>query len=462
MGPERYAASGGIVLAGLAFVLAAIGALPYAGGFNDGSRLATTESLVSRGTFRIDDSMFATPSFELLEQGRPPYTPDIPDIARHGTLDKVRIDGHFYSDKPPILAVLTAGAYRLLMVFGLPAPRERPDVFCRTAAILSSGIAYAAAVGFMWVLGRHIGLTTGWRLVWLGSFALATVLPGYTRQVNPSLPQTAALAGLAVFMLRGVREWPRLAWGSLALAGTCAGFAYSLDLGSGPSLLACVTSGLFLRTRRIAAVGVFLLGAMPWMVTHHVLTYSIGRVWVPLGMVPEFLNWPGSPFDPSNMTGFWRHTPLGFVTYSVSLLFGNNGFLTRNLPLFLAVAFGWRVLKPVREQIELLSLLAWSAAAFGMYAVLSDNGGGGCLSIRWFVPLLVPGFWLLGRLLVECPWLRVDFVVLSVFGFLLACAMWTVGPWPSEDVPHRDLIVKTAVGTWVATHYALRRWARRA
>ncbi|MCE9562033.1 MAG: hypothetical protein K8U57_08255 [Planctomycetes bacterium] len=449
------------VLAGLAFSLAAVGALPYAGGFNDGSRLATTESLVDRGTLCIDDSIFATPSFGLLARGMPPYNPDIPNIETGGTLDKVRIDGHFYSDKPPILAILTAGAYRVLMFVGLPSPAERPDVFCRTATTLSSGISYAVAVGFMWVLGRLIGLPAGLRLIWLGSFALATVLPGYTRHVNPSLPQTAALAGLAVFLLRTAQALPRIAWGSLALAGTFAGFGYTLDLGGGPSLLACAAIGLFLRTRRIAAVGMFLLAAAPWIATHHALTYSVGRVWVPLGMVPEFLNWPGSPFDPSNMTGFWRHTPHGFVIYIWELLFSYKGLLTCNLPLFLALAGGWRVLTPTRQQIELISLLAWCVATFGMYAVLSDNRGGGCLSIRWFVPFLVPGFWLLGRLLVQRPRTRVDFVLLSAFGFLLAIGMWTVGPWPSYIVPYLEQIVFSALGTWVVIHLAVRLWARR-
>src|SRR5438552_12920693 len=127
------------VLAGLALGLAAAGARPYAGGFNDGSRLATAESLIDRGTLAIDDSVFVRPPPD-----RAPYPPELPHIHVHGTLDRVRIDGHFYSDKPMVPAVLTAAAYRVLMPLGLPRPGDRPDVFCRVATVLTCGLGYAA------------------------------------------------------------------------------------------------------------------------------------------------------------------------------------------------------------------------------------------------------------------------------------------------------------------------------
>ncbi|MBX9581899.1 MAG: hypothetical protein K2X87_16465, partial [Gemmataceae bacterium] len=192
---DRPAAAG--ALAGLALGLAAAGALPFADGYNDGSRLATAESLVDRGTLAIDDSVFVRPP-----PGRSPYTPDLPNLGAHGTLDKVRVGGRYYSDKPMVPAVLLAAAYRVLMLAGAPAPGDRPDVFCRWAAVLTSGVGYAAAVGCLWVLGRRAGLPPGWRLVWLAGFALGSVLPAYTRQVTAAAPQTGAVAGLAVCLVR--------------------------------------------------------------------------------------------------------------------------------------------------------------------------------------------------------------------------------------------------------------------
>src|SRR5689334_14474649 len=171
------------VLAGLAFALAALGAHDQPGGFNDGSRLATAESLIERGTLAIDDSVFVHPPPDLAERGLLPADPDPVYSLARGTKDKLLIDGHYYSDKPMIPAVVNAAAYRLLMFVGLARPDDRPDVFTRVSTILMCGIGYAVAVGCMWRLGQRVGLSPIWRLVWLGGFALATILPAYTRQL---------------------------------------------------------------------------------------------------------------------------------------------------------------------------------------------------------------------------------------------------------------------------------------
>src|SRR5690348_7365711 len=116
----------GVVLA--AAVVAVVSPDPYAGGWNDGSRLAAVESLAERGTFVIDDSIFVrVPAAE----GRPrPYPPDRPDLLEHGTLDKLRIGDHYYSDKSPVPSVLMAGVYRVWLALGGPTAAERPDLYC--------------------------------------------------------------------------------------------------------------------------------------------------------------------------------------------------------------------------------------------------------------------------------------------------------------------------------------------
>ena len=101
-----------------------------------------------------------------LDRGIHPYTPEFPKLLITGTLDRVRIADHFYSDKPMVPAILTAAAYRVLMFLGLPRPGERPDVFCWVSTFLTCGLSYAAAVACMWLLGRRAGLTPAWRLVW--------------------------------------------------------------------------------------------------------------------------------------------------------------------------------------------------------------------------------------------------------------------------------------------------------
>jgi hypothetical protein len=71
----------------------------------------------------IDDSIFVR-----VPAHGSPYDPNTPAL-RKGTLDMLFIREHFYSDKPPVSAVLLAGLYQLLQwAIGLSA-RDQPERF---------------------------------------------------------------------------------------------------------------------------------------------------------------------------------------------------------------------------------------------------------------------------------------------------------------------------------------------
>ena len=58
----------------------------------------------------------------------------------------------------------------------------------------------------------------------------------------------------------------------------------------------------------------------------------------------------------------------------------------------------------------------WGLGVWLVYAALSNNYGGVCCTIRWFVPLLAPAYFWLALLLRDLPQYRIDFVVLSGVG----------------------------------------------
>src|SRR5215813_9846320 len=89
-----------------AVLIAVASALPYAGSWNDGSRLAAVESIADRGTLAIDDSLFVRVPPETISRGVPPYPPQRRDLLTHGTRDRLFIRGHFYSDKPYVVSFL--------------------------------------------------------------------------------------------------------------------------------------------------------------------------------------------------------------------------------------------------------------------------------------------------------------------------------------------------------------------
>ena len=159
-----------IVVAALA--VAAIGARPFHGGANDGSRLATVEAVVDYHTLAIDRSHWF-------------------DAASNDKIRPAR-GGPYYSDKPPTLALMLAVPYLILHDgFGFRAA-EHEAVFDYLCTFLSCGLAYVAAAWCVYRLGRVVGLSPGWAAGLTASFALATVALSYSRNLNSNLPTLAA------------------------------------------------------------------------------------------------------------------------------------------------------------------------------------------------------------------------------------------------------------------------------
>src|SRR5262245_42244825 len=164
-------------------------ARPYAASDNDSSRLATVEALVDYHTLAIDDTVYVPPGSRQAPPDHPPFLvrkDDGWDNEKHrtGTLDKIRVNGHFYSDKPMLPAVVLVGPYWLMQqLFGLRA-RERPDLFALAMTLLLSGAPYVAAVAAVARTGRLLGVAPRLNLALTASFAFATVAAAYTRHLN--------------------------------------------------------------------------------------------------------------------------------------------------------------------------------------------------------------------------------------------------------------------------------------
>lgn len=287
-----------------AVIVAAASARRQAGGWNDGSRLATVESLVDHRTLAIDRSIFVAPPGND-PTARRPYALDEPALNRHGTGDKVLVGGHFYSDKPPVPALLMAALYGgLQWTTGLTA-RTRPDRFCYWMTLGSSGVAYVVAVWCIFLLAGALRLRSAPRVALTASFGLATLAPTYARSVNGHILLLAVAAALLLGLvaLADERRAGSFAGGHPLALGTLAGLGYSIDLGAGALLLVCALAVTAHRCRHIRAMTLFVLGALPWLALHHALNYAIGGTFGPVATVPEYFQWPGSTFTLQNLTG---------------------------------------------------------------------------------------------------------------------------------------------------------------
>lgn len=425
-----------VVLA--ATTIAAISARNFAGGWNDGSRLATIECLVDHHTLRIDRSIFVR-SPESVDSLPNPYAPGDENLRINGTQDKLLIGGHYYSDKPPVAAVALAGLYKALQSSAGLVARQNPERFCYLMTLASSGLAYVAAVSCVFRFAGLLGLDLRCCLGLTVSFGLATVALPYGRHLNAHEILLGVCAALMLAFTRLAHEAESGTWRLRRPIeiGLLAGLGYTIDLGVGPVLLLGSLGLVLVRTRRLSAAAVFVLAAAPWLVAHHVLNWYIGGTWTPASSHIAYLSWPGSPFTEQNITGGWHHQSAGrFVLYALDLLFGKQGFLSHNLPLFLTLPGFFLLWHRCPRQRPELVFAGWLAAlTWLLYAALSTNHSGACCSVRWFVPLLAPGYYVLVLLLRECPTSRREFLPLSAVGAVLGVDMWWHGPWYGKVLP---------------------------
>jgi hypothetical protein len=90
-----------------------------------------------------------------------------------------------------------------------------------------------------------------------------------------------------------------------------------------------------------------------------------------------------------------------------------------------------------------------------LYAVTSNNYSGVCCSIRWFVPFLAPGYYVLAILLRHRPDAAADLTILSAGGIMVGLLMWREGPWMVHLVPFFWPIQGAALLSW-----GVYRWRR--
>ncbi len=431
----------------VATLVAILSARPYAGGWNDGSRLATVESLVDQRTWAIDDSIFVQPA---RARAGSPYPAHEPALRARGTQDKLFIDGRYYSDKSPVPALFMAGIYQILQWTSGLVARDDPARFCYLLTLFSSGLAYVIAVISIDRLAMTLGTTT--RLLLTAGFALATMALPYARHANNHILLLAVCSALLLWLAPRTRA-------QLLAVGTLIGAGYTIDLGLGPVLVLSTVGLVAWRTRSVGAVLLLLAAALPWFALHHYLNWRIGGTFSPANAQVAYFAWSGAPFDSSNMTGRWAHESVGrFFLYALDLLFGKRGFFGHNLALYMAAPAAFLLLRRrVTERPEIWWAISFCVGGWFLYALTSNNHSGVAASIRWFIPFLAPAFFILVLTLRDFPRYRNDLLILTLFGFVIGALTWWKGPWMPRMVPGYWFILAGALLAWLVYRFSPRK-----
>ncbi len=352
--------------------------------WNDMSRIAAIESLAERGTWVIDQS---------------PWTEQMQD--------KVFLNGHFHSDKMPLLSVLGAGVYAVLR--STVGASLAPDCatsgkvcgyYWLTLVLVGIPAAMLLWLFFDYALGLSVPL---WQaIVATGALAWATMLFPYSLILNHHVPAAVclfasfyALAHTNRNSREGVHKGPRnvlLSFtregGTLAIAGVLAGLAVSFDA-LASILVASLCLIAFARARGNSIY--FALGMLLPLAVTALLNYQNGGTIIPAYMLTYGYTYPGSQW-PATIAG--NGTPDDVAQYAFKMLFGAQGLFAYEPILFFALAGLIVVLvKNARSMRLEAACIGLGFMALAIYLISSTgNLGGVAYGERWFIGAL-PLMW---------------------------------------------------------------------
>ncbi|MBI4559513.1 MAG: hypothetical protein HY706_18145, partial [Candidatus Hydrogenedentes bacterium] len=341
----------------------------YARSFGDPaySRLATVLSLTKFGTWYIDR----------------PLTEE-PNRFEQRTIDKVMVNGHLLSSKPPLLPLLMAGEYLAINhLAGWSLENDRDtDQILRIMAMTFMGLPYLLTLIFFakslqFVMSDAVG-----RAVALFALAFGTQLWGYSTNINNHVPGACAVM-IALYLALGMGS------GHLPLSparffyfGLAAGLVPTLDM---PATIFALPAALYLLVKFPKPTLTWATaGALLPVGAHLAIMVAVTGSPLPVQLRRDLYWYEGS---------FWRH-PRGIDAltepkgaYFFNMTFGRNGLFSLFPILLLGIVAAVRAIfrpaSPLRGHI-LAGLVSFSILT-AYYALNTSNYGGEAYGFRWFI-----------------------------------------------------------------------------
>jgi hypothetical protein len=355
-------------------------AQPYYGD-NDLSRWATIYSLGERGTYDIDKTPYPT------------------------SIDRVRLNGHYYSEKPPLLPTLLAGEYLLLknVSFGHLSFLKTPLTVTR---VLLASVNFVPLVIFLVLFSRLLDRLAPdpWiRAYTMTAAGLGTFLTGFSLVLN-----NHTVAGLSTFfaLYPAFRIWceGERSGRLFALAGFFAAFA-AVNEYPAAAFLVALGAGLLWKAPRQTMTWFLPFALLP-LLGHFWTNFHVTGDLRPAYLHGEAFQFPGSywTFDPiagrpmgvGPMDRIYESWPV----YLFHMLVGHHGIFSLS-PIFIFTLIGvWRLLRSRESSL-------WAFAALATFLTLLllvyytfffglRGYGGMCSGLRFF-------FWLIPLWLMLLP-----------------------------------------------------------
>jgi len=385
---------------------------------NDASRWDTVYYLVEHGTFEFMpgiDVPWAQRWGPTAKMSWAKETdPRVWDLPVFWTIDMIRVDGKYYSSKPPLLPTCVAGIVWAAQKVTGQTFHENPWLMERIVLVLVQVLPF---VVFLLLLRHHV-----WRLTdspYARNFCMAAAAFGtYLTPWLITFNNHVIAAGTAMVAVHAaIRIWydGKRQWWWFAIAGFFAAFTASIELPAGLLAVALFVALLVRDYRRTLTAGL-IAAAIPTaaaLYTNYLVTGSLSPAYASIGDKAGFYDYPGS---------YWRHeTGIDALAepkhvYLAHMLVGHDGFFI--LTPILVVCLVGLILHlrrprtgssdldrlaadptappgaaPPDRRLLAAFVLLLSLAIVAVYTATTNNYGGGCQGFRWLF-WLVP-FWLM-------------------------------------------------------------------
>jgi hypothetical protein len=362
---------------------------------NDRSRWATIYSLAERGTYQIDETPWPM------------------------TIDRVQLNGHFYSSKPALLPTLLAGEYLVLkkLSFGKLNFQDNPEAVIRT---IVATVNLAPMVIFLILYSRFLDRLS--LNLWVRTYAmvaagLGTYLTGFSITLNN---HTIAAFSSFFALYPAFLIWSdkrRNGW-LFAVAGFFAAFT-AVNEFPAASFLAVLGVALLWKAPPWT-LAFFLPFALIPLAGHFYTNYKVTGSLEPPYAKKAAYDFPGSywKIDPATgrLVGSKTDPATGQVTLDVTsgidnqfepwyvylfhMLVGHHGVFSLS-PIFVFTVIGLTILlkqpeNPLKDVALLTIFLTVVLFVFYIFFAGQRNYGGMCNGLRWL-------FWLIPLWLMSLP-----------------------------------------------------------
>ena len=342
------------------------------GGWNDTSRLGMVEAIVEHGRLWVDGTAMGRKSG-----------------------DVCMIDGHYYSDKPPTVALLAVPVYAAEVALGVSFRATLPRAYYWTTLLtigLSTLLGLVALERFL----RRFVPDPRWRALTILGLGLGTLNTAYSVTFS-NHPPSATLLLVGVL---SIWAWRRYDAGlaTLMTGGLLVGLSATADHGAAfyvPCILLYVAWPSAPRPA-VAAIVLGLALSVP-LAGYAAYSYALSGSPLPLSLQPRLFDYPGSYFaaGSGHLAGSsLPHASLAdLLAYAWLCLFGARG-LFAHTPILLFIVAGMLRLAFDRthpRRVEAVVILVPTVVLVLYYLLTSTDPGGYSYGVRWyclFIPLL--------------------------------------------------------------------------